>query len=131
MRWLRAGATVAATSMSAAASAQGTPPNVDVAWSAPPECPARAAVLGEVRSILEGSTVAAHRVDARAAVTRAGYTNALAAKLTRDALLQNCQIAEGDGFLPISVFCFPHFSVCPRIPRALCPELDNVIANLE
>ena len=71
MRWLAPGVVVVAMlCVVAAASAQATAPSVDVTWSAPVECPSQAAVLGEVRSILEGSTVTAHPVDARAAVTR-------------------------------------------------------------
>ena len=83
MRWLVTGAVVATLAAAAAASAQGTPSNVDVAWSAPLECPSRAAVLGEVRAILEGGAKTGpqsppppastpHPVDARAVVTRTG-----------------------------------------------------------
>lgn len=70
IRWLAAGAVVGTVAVGAAAAAQGTPASVDLAWSAPAECPSRAAVLGEVRGILEGG--APHPVDARAVVTRAG-----------------------------------------------------------
>lgn len=75
MRGFLAVAIMAILPVATAASAQGTapqgtPPNVDVAWSAPPECPSRASVVAEVRTILEGSTVTAHPVGARAAVTR-------------------------------------------------------------
>ena len=81
------------------------------------------------------------------AVSRAGYTNTLAAQLTRDALLRNVKIAEGyqctnaagmsdmrRGQSPTiqrGSFQGDQLSVDHIIPRAVCPELDNVIANLE
>lgn len=81
------------------------------------------------------------------AVARAGYTNALAAQLTRDALLRNLKIADGyqcldaDGLSEMRQGKSPtiqrgnykgdQLSVDHIIPRAVCPELDNVIANLE
>jgi len=81
------------------------------------------------------------------AIARAGYTNALAAQLTQDALLRNLDIAEKLGALDAeglaemrrgkapTVQKGPYkddqLSVDHIIPRAVCPELDNVIANLE
>lgn len=81
------------------------------------------------------------------AVARASYTNALAAQLTRNALLRNVKIAEGyqctntagladmrRGQSPTiqrGSFQGDQLSVDHIIPRAVCPELDNVIANLE
>ncbi len=81
------------------------------------------------------------------AVARAGLTNALAAKLTKEALLRNLDIAQKLGALDPeglaemrrgkapTVRRGPYqgdqLSVDHIIPRAVCPELDNVIANLE
>jgi hypothetical protein len=81
------------------------------------------------------------------AVTRAGYTNALAAQLTREALLRNLDIADKLGCLDAeglsemrhgkaaTVRTGPYtgdqLSVDHIIPRAVCVQLDNVIANLE
>jgi hypothetical protein len=81
------------------------------------------------------------------AIARAGYTNALAAQLTRDALLRNLDIAEKLGCLDDAglgdlrrgqsptiregPYQGQELSVDHIIPRAVCPELDNVIANLE
>jgi hypothetical protein len=80
------------------------------------------------------------------AVARAGYKK-LAATLTRDALLRNLDIAEKLGCLTsnglaemrhgnaATVMRGPYkgdqLSVDHIIPRAVVPELDNVIANLE
>ena len=80
------------------------------------------------------------------AVTLAGYKNA-AAKLTKDALLRNLDIADKLGCLNDSGFSEmrrgnaptvmkgpykgDQLSVDHIIPRAVVPELDNVIANLE
>lgn len=81
------------------------------------------------------------------AVTRAGYTNALAAQLTR-ALLRNLKIAEGYGCFDAAgmadmrrgqsptiqrgtTYQGDQLSVDHIVPRVVCPELDNVIANLE
>ncbi len=82
-----------------------------------------------------------------AAVSRAGYRNHLAAKLTKDALLRNLDIAEKLGCLDTEglgelrrgkaatvrhgPFKGDQLSVDHIIPRAVAPELDNVIANLE
>jgi len=81
------------------------------------------------------------------AVGRAGYTNALAAQLTRNALLRNLDIAEKLGCLDAEglsemrkgnaatirkgPYAGQELSVDHIIPRAVCVELDNVIANLE
>jgi hypothetical protein len=80
------------------------------------------------------------------AVALAGYQDT-AAKLTRDALLRNLDIAEKLGCLneagldemrhgkAASVMKGPYkgdqLSVDHIIPRAVVPELDNVISNLE
>ena len=73
MRWL-AGAvfTAAMVSVAAFALAQEPPSNVELAWSAPAECPGRASVEREIRANLAGSTVAGNAVVARASVARAG-----------------------------------------------------------
>ena len=81
------------------------------------------------------------------AVALAGYTNAASAKLTKDALLRNLDIAGKLGCLndeglaemrrgkAATVMKGPYMgdqlSVDHIIPRAVVPELDNVIANLE
>lgn len=81
------------------------------------------------------------------AVRRAGYTNALAAQLTRDALLRNLDIADKLGCLDAEglsemrkgnsatirkgPYAGQELSVDHIIPRAVCVELDHVIANLE
>jgi 5-methylcytosine-specific restriction endonuclease McrA len=81
------------------------------------------------------------------AVERAGYTNRLAAKLTKETLLRNVDIAEKLGCLDAegmaemkrgkapTVRRGPYkgdqLSVDHIVPRAVVPELDNVIANLE
>ena len=81
------------------------------------------------------------------AVTLAGYKSSDAAKLTKDALLRNLDIAEKLGCLDenglaemkrgkaATVMKGPYkgdqLSVDHIIPRAVVPELDNVIANLE
>ena len=81
------------------------------------------------------------------AVVLAGYTNASVAKLTKDALLRNLDIADKLGCLDDAglagmrrgkaptVMKGPYkgdqLSVDHIIPRAVLPELDNVIANLE
>ena len=81
------------------------------------------------------------------AVVLAGYTNAAVAKLTKDALLRNLDIADKLGCLDDAglaemrrgkaptVMKGPYkgdqLSVDHIIPRAVVPELDNVIANLE
>jgi hypothetical protein len=77
MRWalaLAAATSAAATAMSLAvvAFAQSSAPAVDLMWSAPPECPSREAVLGEVSSLLAGSDASAHPVSANATVERDG-----------------------------------------------------------
>ncbi len=80
------------------------------------------------------------------AVSLAGYKKA-AAKLTKDALLRNLDIAEklgclddtglaemrrGDGArVRKGPYKGDELSVDHIIPRAVVPELDNVIANLE
>jgi hypothetical protein len=82
-----------------------------------------------------------------AAIQQAGYTNKLAAKLTKAALLRNLDIAEKLGCLDESglaemrkgksptvrkgPYKGDELSVDHIIPRAVVPELDNVIANLE
>lgn len=82
-----------------------------------------------------------------AAIKRVGMTNALAASLTKDALLRNLTIVERLGCLDASgmdemrhgksptvmrgPYAAQELSVDHIIPRAVCPELDNVIANLE
>jgi hypothetical protein len=81
------------------------------------------------------------------AVALAGYKNSDAAKLTKDALLRNLDIAEKLGCLDdaglaemkrgkaATVMKGPYkgdqLSVDHIVPRAVVPELDNVIANLE
>lgn len=81
------------------------------------------------------------------AITLAGYENSDAAKQTKTALLRNLDIAEKLGCLDdaglaemrrgkaATVMKGPYkgdeLSVDHIIPRAVCPELDNVIANLE
>ena len=81
------------------------------------------------------------------AVSLAGYRNDASPKLTRDALLRNLDIAEKLGCLDHAglaemrrgkvptVTKGPYkgdqLSVDHIIPRAVAPELDNVIANLE
>ena len=81
------------------------------------------------------------------AIASVGYTNTNAARLTRDALLRNLDIAEKLGCLdPDGLsemrrgraatirrgpYSGDQLSVDHIIPRAVCPELDNVIANLE
>jgi len=80
------------------------------------------------------------------AVALAGYKNA-AAKLTRKALLRNLDIAQKLGCLDAAGLAEMRRGKAPRvmrgpykgdelsvdhiIPRAVVPELDNVIANLE
>ena len=81
-------------------------------------------------------------------MARASYTNTLAAELTRDALLRNWKIADGYGCFDAeglsemrqgkaptiqrgTTYRGDQLSVDHIIPRAVCPELDNVIANLE
>jgi hypothetical protein len=80
-------------------------------------------------------------------VASAGYREPLAAKLTKDALLRNLDIAEKRGCLDESglaqmrqgraatVRRGPYkgdtLSADHLIPRAVVPELDHVIANLE
>lgn len=84
---------------------------------------------------------------AQRAVALAGYTNAQAAQLTGAALVRNLDIAEKLGCLDgageaemrrghaPTVQRGPYkgqeLSVDHIIPRAVAPELDNVIANLE
>lgn len=81
------------------------------------------------------------------AIKQAGYTNKQAAKLTKAALLRNFDIAEKLGCLDEpglaemrkgkspTVRKGPYkgdeLSVDHIIPKAVCPELDKVIANLE
>lgn len=81
------------------------------------------------------------------AIRLVGMTNAIAASLTREALLRNLTIAERLGCLTPqgleemrrgrspTIRAGPcagqELSVDHIIPRAVCPELDNVIANLE
>jgi hypothetical protein len=81
------------------------------------------------------------------AVALAGYKNSDAAKLTKDALLRNLDIAGKLGCLDdaglaemkrgkaATVMKGPYkedqLSVDHIVPRAVVPELDNVIANLE
>jgi hypothetical protein len=81
------------------------------------------------------------------AIASVGYTNASAARLTREALLRNLDIAEKFGCLDADgltemrhgkaptirrgPYSGDQLSVDHIIPRAVCPELDNVIANLE
>jgi hypothetical protein len=82
-----------------------------------------------------------------AAIQQSGYRNPLAATLTKEALLRNLTIAERLGCLDqaglaemrqgksATVRSGPYkgqeLSVDHIIPRSVCPELDNVIANLE
>lgn len=81
------------------------------------------------------------------AIASAGYTNALAAQVTRDSLLRNLDIAtklgclDPDGLSEMrkgnsptvrrGPYAGQELSVDHIIPRAVCVELDNVIANLE
>jgi len=69
---MTAGVVAFAQSTSPGSPASSTSPGVALAWSAPAECPSRAAVLGEVRAILEGGAASAHSVEAAATVERAG-----------------------------------------------------------
>jgi hypothetical protein len=80
-------------------------------------------------------------------IARAGYTNPLVATLTKEALLRNLDIAQKLGCLnaeglaemrrgnAATVMKGPYagdqLSVDHIIPRAVAPELDNIIANLE
>ena len=80
------------------------------------------------------------------AVGFAGYKS-VASKLTKDALLRNLDIAEKLGCLDAQGLAEMRHGKAPTIhkgpyqgdqlsvdhiiPRAFCPELDNVIANLE
>lgn len=82
-----------------------------------------------------------------AALARAGIINAKAAKLTKEAMLRNWDIArklgclDADGMEDMkhgkspTIRAGPYrgdqLSVDHIIPFAVCPELDNVIANLE
>lgn len=82
-----------------------------------------------------------------AAIISAGYTNADAVRLTSEALLRNLDIAGKLGCLDAEglsemrqgksptvrrgPYAGDQLSVDHIIPRAVCPELDNVIANLE
>ena len=82
-----------------------------------------------------------------AAMARAGIHSGLVAKLTKEALVRNLSIAEKLGCLDdeglsemrrgkaATVRRGPYtgdqLSVDHIIPRAVAPELDNVIANLE
>lgn len=63
---------MAALTIGTLAFAQTSSPGVDLAWSAPAQCPSRAAVLGEIQSILEGGAASTHAVLATAAVERDG-----------------------------------------------------------
>jgi hypothetical protein len=75
VRWLAAAASTAVMTVGFVASAQptsGPSLGVELAWTAPVECPSRAAVLGQVRAILEGGAASAHAVEATATVERAG-----------------------------------------------------------
>lgn len=54
------------------ASAQGPRAVVEIAWSAPPDCPTEAALLAETRAALRDSTAPGHSVAARGAVRRTG-----------------------------------------------------------
>lgn len=81
------------------------------------------------------------------AVREAGYTNKLAAKLTKEALLRNLDIAERFGCLgdaglrdmrqgkASTIRRGPYrgdeLSVDHIIPFTVCPELDRVMANFE
>lgn len=49
---------------------EASSPNVELAWTAPPQCPDRAVVEREVRALLQGSTVTGNAVVAGASVTR-------------------------------------------------------------
>jgi hypothetical protein len=82
-----------------------------------------------------------------AALGLAGVRNGPAAALTKAALLRNLDIADKLGCLDAEgmaemrkgkaptvrrgPYQGDHLSVDHIIPRAVCPELDNVIANLE
>lgn len=82
-----------------------------------------------------------------AALGLAGVQNGVAAALTKAALLRNLDIAEKLGCLDaegmaemrkgnaptvqLGPYKGDQLSVDHIIPRAVCPELDNVIANLE
>lgn len=81
------------------------------------------------------------------AVAVAGYTNALLAEMTRDGLARNHNIATKLGVLTpeglermrrgnsptitLGPYKGDKTSVDHIVPRAVVPELDNVIANLE
>jgi hypothetical protein len=81
------------------------------------------------------------------AVKQAGYTNKLAAKMTKAALLRNLEIAGKLGCLdekgmaemrkgnaaPVrrGPYDGQELTVDHILPRAVCPELDYCVANLE
>jgi len=81
------------------------------------------------------------------AVERAGYTNRLAAKLTTEAMLRNLDIADKLGCLDAEGLAEMRKDKAPTVPRgpykgdqlsvdhiirrAICPELNCVIAKLE
>lgn len=120
--------------------------------------PAKLATLGERGANPRIEKAVAILEDARAggfeisvvvsnAVVRAGYTNAELAKMTRESLVRNHTIATRLGALtPDGLAKMRHggaatitrgpykgdkTSVDHIVPRAIVPELDNVIANLE
>lgn len=120
--------------------------------------PSKLATLGQRKSnpriqkavaILEESKREGYDVATVAsnAVVMAGYTNAHLATLTRESLVRNYSIAERLGVLnptglndmrkgqSPTIKCGPYagdeLSVDHIVPRAVAPELDNVIANLE
>jgi len=120
--------------------------------------PAKLATLGERRAnprvqkcVYWLSTARAANQDPTktldTAIARAGYINAPAVRLTRDALLRNLDIATKLGCLDAGGLAEMRHGKAPTIhkgpyrgdqlsvdhiiPRAVCPELDNVIANLE
>jgi hypothetical protein len=72
MRWAGAATAVAALTIGTLAFGQASSPGVELAWSAPAQCPSRAAVLGEIQSILAGGAASTHAVQATAAVERDG-----------------------------------------------------------
>lgn len=72
MRWVASTAAAAVMTAGVVALGQQASPSVELAWTAPPECPSRAAVLAEVRTLLEGGAASAHPVEATAVVERAG-----------------------------------------------------------
>lgn len=105
--------------------------------------------LQKAVALLEKARIAGESVErtAQLAVARAGYTNREAATLTAQSLTRNHEIARKLGCLTASglsemrrghsptitlgPYMDQELSVDHIIPKALVPELDRVVANLE